>query len=505
MSGNAPPMIGPLPRPCTASHAERFAAASRAVVPSLLFGLRLWASVSLALYVAFWLELDNPYWAGTSAAIVCQPQLGASLRKGWFRMIGTVIGAAMSVVLVACFPQDRILFLGGLAVWGAACAFAATLLRNFASYAAALAGYTAAIIAGDLFGAVGGVDANAAFLLAVARATRSASASSAPASFSPAPILAAPGVGWLRSSRICLSRSPPALSARWRRWDEIRRHAVRSSRIRSPRCRPDSRDRPDTRGIGADSLSLAGAAERGGRAVHRRCPAGARSPIMCTSNLLARPGMKPPPSSNACRQNCDRHRSRTHWTRWIGDPVALHKICELTVRRLIALPALTPSMRLLADKSGRDLRRHRACAQRPRIACRRSGTTNSASREQTLRVPDWLPALVNAGRAFVTIGTVALFWIVTAWPGGGDAITFATMFVLLLGPLAEQAYGAAILFTVGASWTWSLRRSSRLRCCPDWGSRDLPASASSLRFAWCPLAPCWRMRGMAGRSGCSPR
>ena len=59
----------------------------------LLFGVRLWASVCLALFVAFWLELDNPFWAGTSAAIVCQPQLGASLRKGWFRMIGTVVGA----------------------------------------------------------------------------------------------------------------------------------------------------------------------------------------------------------------------------------------------------------------------------------------------------------------------------------------------------------------------------------------------------------------------------
>src|ERR1700691_639237 len=97
--------------------------AMRAAGPPLLFGLRLWAAVSLALYIAFWLELDNPYWAGASAAIVCQPQLGASLRKGWFRMIGTVIGAAMSVVLVACFPQDPILFLGAMAVWGAACAF----------------------------------------------------------------------------------------------------------------------------------------------------------------------------------------------------------------------------------------------------------------------------------------------------------------------------------------------------------------------------------------------
>jgi Fusaric acid resistance protein family len=51
----------------------RWLNALKAAGPPLLFGLRLWASVSLALYVAFWLELDNPVWAGTSAAIVCQP------------------------------------------------------------------------------------------------------------------------------------------------------------------------------------------------------------------------------------------------------------------------------------------------------------------------------------------------------------------------------------------------------------------------------------------------
>src|SRR3954467_7242469 len=99
----------------------------------LLFGVRLWASVCLALFVAFWLDLDSPFWAGTSAAIVCQPQLGASLRKGWFRMIGTVVGATMVVVLTGCFPQDRIAFLGLLALWGGLCAFGAMIFRNFAS------------------------------------------------------------------------------------------------------------------------------------------------------------------------------------------------------------------------------------------------------------------------------------------------------------------------------------------------------------------------------------
>src|SRR5262249_27856238 len=76
--------------------------------PPLFFAMRLWASVCLAMYVAFWLQLSNPWWAGASAAVVCQPQLGASLRKGWFRLIGTVIGATMIVVITAWFPQDRI-------------------------------------------------------------------------------------------------------------------------------------------------------------------------------------------------------------------------------------------------------------------------------------------------------------------------------------------------------------------------------------------------------------
>src|ERR1700688_350468 len=140
---------------------QSVAAALLSATPALLFGLRLWIAVCLALYVAFWLQLDNASWAGASAAVVCQPLLGASLRKGWFRMVGTMVGAVAIVVLTACFPQNRFGFLLGLALWGAACAFVATLLRNYATYAAALAGYTVAIIASDELGAVGGANGQA--------------------------------------------------------------------------------------------------------------------------------------------------------------------------------------------------------------------------------------------------------------------------------------------------------------------------------------------------------
>ena len=77
----------------------RMRSALGAVGPPLLLGLRLWASVCLAPYVTFWLQLENGLWAGTSAALVCQPRLGASLRKGWYRMIPALaaVGAPSSL------------------------------------------------------------------------------------------------------------------------------------------------------------------------------------------------------------------------------------------------------------------------------------------------------------------------------------------------------------------------------------------------------------------------
>ena len=99
------------------------------MTPQLLFGIRLWASVCLALFISFELELSDSYWAGMSAAVVCQPRLGASLRKGYFRMVGTVVGAVAILVLSGWFPQQRISFLLGLALWGGACGFFSRLLR----------------------------------------------------------------------------------------------------------------------------------------------------------------------------------------------------------------------------------------------------------------------------------------------------------------------------------------------------------------------------------------
>src|SRR5581483_9568311 len=61
-------------------------------------------------------------------------------------------------------------------------------------------------------------------------------------------------------------------------------------------------------------------------------------------------------------------------------------------------------------------------------------------------VPDLLPALVNAGRAFVTIGAVEVFWIITAWPNGAWAITFTAISVIIFAAKGDVAYAVAVRF-----------------------------------------------------------
>ena len=416
--------------------------------PPLLFGLRLWASVCLALYVAFWLELDNPFWAGTSAAIVCQPHLGASLRKGWFRMIGTMVGAVAIVVLTGCFPQDRAAFLVGLALWGAACALVATLLRNFAGYAAALAGYTAAIIAADTLGATGGPDAQV-FLLAIFRASeicigivcagivlagtdlggaqRRLAALFAGLSaeiagrFAGTLALAGPGLPETQPVRRELVRRVSAL-------DPVIDEAIGESsqlRYHSPVLQ-----------TAVDGLFAALASWRT-VAVHL-----ARLPDEPARDEAAAVLRSIPQLLRSAPE-------RGEPTRWLADPVRLRRICEAAVRTLIDLPAGTPSLRLLADQTAKVLAGIVYVLNGLALLVDASDRPFPGHRRFRLTVPDWLPALVNAGRAFITIGAVELFWIATAWPSGASAIVFAAIVVLLLSPRGDLAPAAAMAFALG--------------------------------------------------------
>jgi uncharacterized membrane protein YccC len=418
------------------------------VGPALLYALRLWAAVCLALFAAFWLELDNPFWAGTSAAIVCQLQLGASLRKGWFRIIGTVVGATMIVVLTGCFPQNRIAFLVLLAFWGGLCAFAATVLRNFASYSAALAGYTAAIIAADNLGATGGASSDV-FLLAVTRASEICIGIACAGI-----VLAGTDLGGAQRR---LADSLADLAA------EIMGRFIRMLDLAEPQLRDTKAERREfaRRVIALDPVidqvlgesshvryhssklqtaiyGLFGALDgwRGVAAHLSRLPEAARRQgayIILRSlpfELRSVPEVGSP-------------------VLWIADPLALRRACEEAVQTLMALPADTPSLRLLADETAKVLAGMLHVLDGLALLVDVPGQPTPRTPRVRLTEPDWLPALLNAARAFLAIGAVELFWVATGWPNGASAIVFVAVLVLLLSPKGDLAYGGALAFALG--------------------------------------------------------
>jgi len=136
--------------------------------------------------------------------------------------------------------------------------------------------------------------------------------------------------------------------------------------------------------------------------------------------------------------------------RWMADPTGLLQACDVAVRRLVALPAGTPSLQLLADQTAEVLAAISHALNGLALLVADPARPVSRSRGiRRLRIPDWLPSLVNAGRAFVVIGAAELFWVVTEWPNGAGAITFAAIGVILFAPRADYAYTAAFGFAVG--------------------------------------------------------
>jgi uncharacterized membrane protein YccC len=416
--------------------------------PPLLFGLRVWASVSLALYLAFWLRLDDAVWAGTSAAIVCQPHLGASLRKGWYRLIGTLVGAVMIVVLTALFPQDRAPFLIGLALWCAVSALGATLLHNFAAYSAALAGYTAAIVAADILGATGGPNEQV-FLLAVYRASEiclgivCAGLVLAGTDLGDAPrrlarLFATLSIDITRGFTGTLASAGPGRPDTQPARRELTRRVIALDPVIDEALGESSnlRYHSPLLQMAMDGLF---AALAGWRSVAVR--------------LAGLPGDKARQEADAVLRSLPEELRSAPAPdapkRWLADPIGLRRICDATVRRLLALPAGTPSLQLLADQTAGVLIGISDALDGLAVLIASPSRRAIPRRAFAFRVPDWLPALVNAGRAFIVIGAVELFWIVTQWPNGAFAITFAAIGVTLLAPRAEQAYAAALVFMIG--------------------------------------------------------
>jgi uncharacterized membrane protein YccC len=415
----------------------------RGATPAILFALRLWASVCLTYYVTFALMLSDPTWAVTTAAIVCTPVLGASLRKAFFRMIGTVVGAIGIVILAALFRQDRIGFLIGLALWCAVSAFVATLLRNFAAYAAALSGYTAAILASDVLGPVGTTGGDVTFL-AINRAIEICMGI-----LCAGVILALTDLGHSRrklaaelaslSTAIMdgfadcfLTASSDLTQFQGLRRDLLRRiialdptidaaiGEASDLRYRSPVLQRAVSGLVETisawrKAAYQFALNRNPTTERDARAVY---------------NELPRDRLSPDASGSA------------------KTPAELRAACCSAVRSLTRFNAETPSQRLLAESAAQGML-GMARALNGLVGVVDPPDMIPIRGMARLHVPDWLPPSISALRAFLAILAISLFWIASAWPSGATAITFCAIIVVLLPLQGDMAYFQSMTFLKG--------------------------------------------------------
>ena len=414
---------------------------AKAVGP-MLFALRLWASVCLALYVAFALELSDPSWAGTTAALVCQPQLGASLRKGSFRLIGTAAGGAAIVVIAALFPQDRVGFLTGLALWSAACGFVGGLLKNFAAYGAGLAGFTAAVIAGDVFSPAGGAYDQQVVVLAITRMIEIALGI-----VCAGVVLALTDLGAARR-RLGVEFASIAAGV-----VSGLAGAVSAPEPLEPSARAGRREMM-RRVIALDPMIDTALGEASDlRYRSRILQAGVGGLIATISawrtmalHLGAVPRTEDDDAVGALEAILQRLATTPEGA--ARDAPGLRDACDAAAKAAVRIEARSPASQLLATAAAAGaIGAARAFNGLTLIVDpRRTRREDALAR---LHLPDWLPPTIVALRAFVTAGLVSLIWIVTAWSSGPLALTFAIVVAVLFPLQGDRAYPAALSFLGG--------------------------------------------------------
>ncbi|MGV7212932.1 FUSC family protein [Bradyrhizobium sp. UFLA05-112] len=114
---------------------------------SCTFAVRVWLAIILALFASFWLQLEAPFTAAVTVAILAEPTRGQALDKAAFRLTATIVGVTASIAITGLFSQARELLLAASSLWLGLSVFAAKLLDGYRAYAAVLSGYTVANIA----------------------------------------------------------------------------------------------------------------------------------------------------------------------------------------------------------------------------------------------------------------------------------------------------------------------------------------------------------------------
>lgn len=403
--------------------------------PRLMFGLRLAASVCLALFVTYYLQLQNSFWAATTAAIVCQPNLGASLQKGRFRAIGTIVGAFVMVGLLAMFAQDRNTLILSLALWCGLCGFAAIMLRNFASYAAALSGITATIIFADTMS-----DPTNAPFLAIIRVSEicigiaSAALVMLVTDFGTARRQLA---GMLTNAAGQLSRGfQMTLAAES---DTPATHAARCEVVRSLGLMETATDAA----IGESSYLYS-------RAGNLRATLAALMDALVGWRNVGNHDDAASGSAAAIKGEISPILARIDATQIERDPRRFRDACLEAGSQIAAIRTFDFASCMIVD-AAHDVAASLARTADSILLLQGKDATRVPGPARRPIVADPLPAVLGGVRVFLAVLFTATFWAVTAWPGGAFAVVFSAVATLIFGSFGDQASVLAKDYTLGAA------------------------------------------------------
>ncbi|SFA80117.1 Uncharacterized membrane protein YccC [Rhizobium sp. NFR07] len=111
----------------------------------VVFSLKTFAAGVLALLICYTFDLQGPQWAFTSVYIISNPLAGASGSKALYRLVGTAVGGAATVVFVPNLVNSPEILTIVVSLWIGTCLFVSLFDRSPRGYAFMLAGYTVAL------------------------------------------------------------------------------------------------------------------------------------------------------------------------------------------------------------------------------------------------------------------------------------------------------------------------------------------------------------------------
>lgn len=118
----------------------------------IIFAFNSCAGALLSLLIALACDLDKPYWAMMTAYVMSQPFSGALRLKSVFRLIGTALGAVITVLIIPPLSNAPVLLSLVMSTWVGGCLYLSLLDRTPRSYVFLLAGYTTVFIGFPIVG-----------------------------------------------------------------------------------------------------------------------------------------------------------------------------------------------------------------------------------------------------------------------------------------------------------------------------------------------------------------